>query len=144
RALSSRQARAGLAFPARLPDQAAFHSSLLPALEPDRAVVGRHAQARHAQQMLRDMHPIRRRDARFPAGNGSPQLGEPMRFGHRQFPRHITQGFSGYGVNGVYITEAKSLGMRIIASFSKQLGARLTIKRDVPGSEFRLSIPLRP
>ena len=42
------------------------------------------------------------------------------------------------------VTEAKSLGMRIIASFSKQLGARLTIKRDVPGSEFRLSIPLRP
>ena len=30
-----------------------------------------------------------------------PQLGEPMRFGHRQFPRHIAQGFSGYGVNGV-------------------------------------------
>ena len=65
----------------------------LPALEPDRAVVGRHAQARHAQQMLRDMHPIRRRDAWFPAGNGSPQLGEPMRFGHRQFPRHIAHGF---------------------------------------------------
>ena len=101
RALSSRQARAGLAFSARLPDQAAFHSGLLPALEPDRAVVGRHAQARHAQQMLRDMHPIRRRDARFSAGNGSPQLGEPMRFSHRQFPRHIAQGFSGYGVNEV-------------------------------------------
>ena len=38
------------------------------------------------------------------AGNGSPQLGEPMRFGHRQFPRHVAQGFSDYGVNGVYKT----------------------------------------
>ena len=38
----------------------------------------------------------------FLRGNGSPQLGEPMRFGYRQFPRHIAQGFSGYGVNWVY------------------------------------------
>src|SRR5450759_1043139 len=50
---------------ARLPDQAAFHSSLLPAFEPNRAAMGRHAQACHAQQILRHMRSIRRRDARF-------------------------------------------------------------------------------
>jgi hypothetical protein len=31
-----------------LADQAAFHPGLLPAFEPDRAVMGRHAQKRHA------------------------------------------------------------------------------------------------
>ena len=37
----------------------------LPAFEPDRTVMGRHAQACHAQQMLRHIYPICRRDARF-------------------------------------------------------------------------------
>ena len=50
-----------------VPDQAAFHSVLLPASESDRAVVGPHAQKRHAQQMLRNMRPIRRCEAQFPA-----------------------------------------------------------------------------
>src|SRR5450756_102493 len=39
-ALSSRQARAGMARPARAPDQTALYPNLLPALEPDRAVMG--------------------------------------------------------------------------------------------------------
>src|ERR1035438_560937 len=40
RALSSFQARAGMARPARVPHQAAFHPALLPAPEPDRAAMG--------------------------------------------------------------------------------------------------------
>ena len=44
RALSSCQARAGMARPARAPDQAPFHPALLPAPEPDRAAMGPHAQ----------------------------------------------------------------------------------------------------
>src|SRR5664280_2330815 len=67
RALSSRQARAGMARPTRAPDQAALHPNLLPALEPDRTVMGRDAQACHAQQVLRNLRPICRCDARFPA-----------------------------------------------------------------------------
>src|SRR5664280_1696782 len=49
RALSSRQARAGMASAAGTTHQAALHPNLLPALEPDRAVMGRDAQACHAQ-----------------------------------------------------------------------------------------------
>ena len=76
RALSSRQARAGMAHPARLSDQAAFHPGLLPAFEPDRAAVGRHVQEHHAQQDLCDMRPIRRRDARFFTRKSPAKLGE--------------------------------------------------------------------
>jgi hypothetical protein len=54
-----RQTGAGMACSTGVPDQAAFHSVLLPASQSDRAVVGPHAQKRHAQQMLRNMRPIR-------------------------------------------------------------------------------------
>src|SRR5665811_1887388 len=67
RALSSRQARAGMASSARTTDQVALHPNLLPALEPDRTVMGGDAQKRHAQQVLRNLRPIRRCDARVPA-----------------------------------------------------------------------------
>ena len=67
RALSSRQARAGMVGPAGTTHQAAFHPNLLPPLEPDRAVMGPHAQKRHAQQVLRNLRPIRRCDAQFSA-----------------------------------------------------------------------------
>ena len=67
RALSSRQARAGMASSAGTTHQAALHPNLLPALEPDRTVMGRDAQKRHAQQVLRNLRPICRCDARFPA-----------------------------------------------------------------------------
>jgi transposase len=100
-ALSSRQAGSGLARPAGLPDQAAFHSDLLPASQSDRKVVGPHAQKRHPQQNLCDLRPIRRRGARFPARQSSPQLGRILRFGHRQFPCHRSEGFSGCDVNEV-------------------------------------------
>ena len=66
-AVSSRQARAGMARPASAPYQTALHPNLLPALEPDRAVMGPYAQKRHAQQVLRNLRPIRRCDARVPA-----------------------------------------------------------------------------
>jgi len=38
--------------------------------------------------------------------------------------------------------EAKSLGMRIISSFVRQLGAKLSITSGKQGSEFRLKVPL--
>src|SRR6202795_2150928 len=91
-----------MALAARLPHQTAFHSALLPASQSDRAAMGRHAQKRHAQQNLRNLRPIRRCDARFPARKSSPQLGRFLRFGHRQFSRHQPKGFSGHDVNGVY------------------------------------------
>jgi xanthine dehydrogenase YagR molybdenum-binding subunit len=78
RALSSRQARAGMGSPAGTTHQAALHPNLLPAFEPDRAVMGPHAQTRHAQQVLRNLRPIRRCDARFFARKSSPELGRPM------------------------------------------------------------------
>src|SRR5215813_9758318 len=46
---------------------------------------------------------IRRGNLRVSARHGSQKLGRAMRFGHRQFPRHLTQGFSGYDVNRVYL-----------------------------------------
>src|SRR5450756_1008796 len=78
RALSSRQARAGMVSPAGTTHQAALHPNLLPAFEPDRAVMGPHAQTRHAQQVLRNLRSICRCDARFPARKSSPELGQPM------------------------------------------------------------------
>ena len=66
-AIPSRQARARMAGAARPPHQAAFRPRLLPAFEPDRALMGRHAQEHDAQQVLRDLQRIRRRDARLPA-----------------------------------------------------------------------------
>src|SRR5450759_1526563 len=78
RALSSRQARAGMVSPAGTTHQVALHPNLLPALEPDRAVMGRDAQTRHAQQVLRNLRSICRCDARFPARKSSPELGQPM------------------------------------------------------------------
>src|SRR4051812_12359701 len=67
RALSSCQARAGMVGPAGATHQAALHPNVLPALEPDRTVMGPHAQKRYAQQVLRNVRPIRRCDAQFSA-----------------------------------------------------------------------------
>ena len=65
RALSSCQARAGMVGPAGTTHQAALHPNVLPALEPDRTVMGPHAQKRHSQQVLRNLRPVRRCDAQF-------------------------------------------------------------------------------
>ena len=65
RALSSCQARAGMVGPAGTTHQAALHPNVLPALEPDRTVMGPHAQKRHSQQVLRNLCPVRRCDAQF-------------------------------------------------------------------------------
>ena len=67
RALSSCQARAGMVGPAGTTHQAALHPNILPALEPDRTVMGPHAQKRHSQQVLRNLRPVRRCDAQFSA-----------------------------------------------------------------------------
>ena len=66
-ALSSCQARAGMVGPAGTTHQAALHPNVLPALEPDRTVMGPHAQKRHSQQVLRNLRPVRRCDAQFSA-----------------------------------------------------------------------------
>ena len=66
-ALPPRSDRAAVAGSARTADQAALHSRLLPALEPDRALVGRHAQASDAQHVLCQLSRIRRGGSRFPA-----------------------------------------------------------------------------
>ena len=68
----------GMARPARVPDQAAFHPALLPAPEPNRAAMGPLAQECNAQQMLRHMRTIRGRHARFLARQ-SPQELEKLR-----------------------------------------------------------------
>ena len=102
RALSSRQTREGMAGPTELPDQAAFPAHLLPAPEPDRAAMGRHAQEHHPQQMLRDLRRIRGNNPRIPARRGAQKVGRVLRFGHRQFSYNFTQGFSAPGVNRVY------------------------------------------
>ena len=52
-------------WPCRDTHQAALHSNVLPALEPDRTVMGPHAQKRHSQQVLRNLRPVRRCDAQF-------------------------------------------------------------------------------
>ena len=65
RALSSCQARAGMVGPAGTTHQAALHPNVLPALEPDRTVMGPHAQKRHSQQVLRNLCPVRRCDVSF-------------------------------------------------------------------------------
>ena len=61
------QARAGMVGPAGTTHQAALHPNVLPALEPDRTVMGPHAQKRHSQQVLRNLRPVRRCDAQFSA-----------------------------------------------------------------------------
>ena len=99
RALSSRQTRERMAGPTELPDQAAFPAHLLPAPEPDRAAMGRHAQEHHPQQMLRHLRRIRGNNPRIPARRGAQKVGRVLRFGHRQFSYNFTQGFSAPGVN---------------------------------------------
>src|SRR6202142_3047845 len=98
RELSPRQAREGMGVPAGTPDQAAFPAGLLPASEPDRAIMGGDAQEHHAQQMLPNPRRIRRSDPGFPARRGPQEVGRTLRFGHRQFSYNFTQGFSAYGV----------------------------------------------
>jgi hypothetical protein len=73
-----------------------------PASQPHRAALGPHARARHPQQMLRHMRPVRRCHTRLPAPKGSRKLAAIPRQGHRQFPRHFTQRISGSDVNRVY------------------------------------------
>jgi hypothetical protein len=49
----------------------------VPTATSDRAVMGPHAQKRHAQQMLCNLRPVRRCDAWFPTRNSSPKLKGP-------------------------------------------------------------------
>jgi transposase len=76
RALSSRQTRERMAVAAGMPDQATLPTRLLPASEPDRAVMGRHAQEHHAQQNLWHLQRIRRSDLGVPARQSPSKLGQ--------------------------------------------------------------------
>ena len=102
RPLSSRQACPRLAGPAGAAHKAPFRPALLSAFEPYRASVGADAQKRHPQPMLRHFQRILRRHARVPERGCSQKLGRFMRRRIRQFPRHITKGFSGSDVSRVY------------------------------------------
>src|SRR5580704_5623036 len=99
---------------ARVPDQGALHSELLPAPRSDRAVMGADASPRDPQPKppeLQRLLPIR---SAFPARGGAEKLGRLLRFGYRQFPRHQPCRFSGSQGVGVYIPllfEAKSIGL---------------------------------
>src|ERR1700720_4141452 len=81
---------------ARVPDQGALHSELLPAPRSDRAVMGADASSRDPQPKppeLQRLLPIR---SAFPARGGAEKLGRLLRFGHRQFPRHSTLPIFGF------------------------------------------------
>jgi transposase len=111
-----------------------FIPSYCPHLNPIERLWGPHASKRHAQQNLRNLRPIRRCDARFPARKSTPQLGQIQRFGHRQFPRHQPKGFSGHDGNGYIITEREPIChstriVRSLASYSLPLRARLSPSR---------------
>src|SRR6476646_9530099 len=87
---------------ARVPDQGALHSELLPAPRSDRAVMGADASPRDPQPKppeLQRLLPIR---SAFPARGGAEKLGRLLRFGYRQFPRHQPCRFSGSQGVGVY------------------------------------------
>src|SRR5271166_1990189 len=91
---------------ARVPDQGALHSELLPAPRSDRAVMGADASPRDPQPKppeLQRLLPIR---SAFPARGGAEKLGRLLRFGYRQFPRHQPCRFSGSQGVGVYLTLA--------------------------------------
>jgi two-component sensor histidine kinase len=45
---------------------------------------------------------------------------------------------------GFDVAVARSLGMRIVGAFAKQLGAELSVRARAPGTEFALTVPLRP
>src|SRR5277367_1257649 len=97
-ALPPRCSRAGMAEAARPQGQATFHPHLLPASQPDRAIVGSDAQASHAQQMLARLSHLRPSGAVVSTRQSPKMLGNVPRFGDRQLPRHQPQGFSGYRV----------------------------------------------
>src|SRR5271157_2928166 len=107
---------------ARVPDQGALHSELLPAPRSDRAVMGADASPRDPQPKppeLQRLLPIR---SAFPARGGAEKLGRLLRFGYRQFPRHQPCRFSGSQGVGVYITSPSSTAMS--AKFLKKFSLR--------------------
>src|SRR6202142_3796420 len=132
-----------MAGPTELPDQAAFPAHLLPAPEPDRAAMGRHAQEHHPQQMLRDLRRIRGNNPRIPARRGAQKVGRVLRFGHRQFSYNFTQGFSAPGVNRVYHVDvsAHSEGIaelepaRLASRIFRAPAASLSVSQKSPNFE---------
>ena len=57
--------RAGMVGPAGTAHEDALHPNVLPALEPDRTVMGPHAQKRHSQQVRRNLRPVRQAHGEF-------------------------------------------------------------------------------
>ena len=102
RALSSCQARAGMVGPAGTTHQAALHPNVLPALEPDRTVMGPHAQKRHSQQVLRNStsSPMRRSVFCVKRFRG---IGRTFVIRSPTISASSTPRISGHDVNGVYM-----------------------------------------
>src|SRR6202040_1527124 len=92
---------------ARVPDQGALHSELLPAPRSDRAVMGADASSRDPQPKPPELQPLLPIRSAFPARGGAEKLGRLLRFGYRQFPRHQPCRFSGSQGVGVYINNLK-------------------------------------
>src|SRR5207253_525431 len=87
----------------RVPGQASLHTELLPAPRSDRALVGIDASIRHPQSLLRDLQRVLPIHSEFPAPRGTEKLGDPLRFRHRQLPRHQSCRFSGSQGITVYV-----------------------------------------
>jgi len=136
RALSSRQAREGMAVPTGMRDQTAYLARLLPASEPDRAVPGRHAQERHAQQMPRHPRRVRRGRATFSPRGGPEELGGIPKCSHRQFSNYLPQGVSAPGMNRVYIVRRPNHGAGLVAGPNS---APLVKRPGIPINKPRLS-----
>ena len=95
--------------------------------------MGRHAQERHPQQMLRDLRRIRGNNPRIPARRGAQKVGRVLQFGHRQFSYYFTQGFSAPGVSRVYPQKR-----RILRGWRR--GGRIAIKAHEIASQNSFSI----
>src|SRR5690349_16640998 len=98
--------------------------------------MGTDAQARHPQQLLRDIGRLQDRGADLPARRGAEEVAYLLRYGDGQLPRHQPQGFSGSRLNEMYhenaVSQAPVVARRKVVALSSWPGASL---RDVHISE---------
>ena len=64
--------------------------------------MGLDAQAHDPQPVPRNVRRLQRRDPDIPARGGAQEVALLLRRRIRQLPRHLAQGFSDPGVNGVF------------------------------------------
>src|SRR5208337_2885963 len=84
-----------------------FVPAYCPHLNPIERLWGSDAQEHNAQQVLRNLQGLRRGDARLPTPRRTQAMARISKRRHRQFPHHKPQGFSGRGVNRVYLVRGK-------------------------------------